>query len=1161
MCKKKIILKKFEKKILSFFNFFNKKSRFSMAKNQINKRNVPLSQRKGPVKTNVASNFKTREELLAEAAYKRDKIKSLNIISSNISLYSYEGMYNASDKLIINKPGVFFDPSKTEYTVNDPRMGGINSNAKSSKNFLPCKKCNQIDCPGHYGLIPLKKGSWIINPIFIKEVARVLQCVCHCCSRLLACKSSLEKEGLLSPDLSGDIKLKKIYEISKKILCCKNKNEVTEYQSLDGEKLVIKKLCDIAPLYNTKKIQIEGVIKFIKRREDGKPLEKVKGSKSNEYAYTVERVYSILDLIPDEDAEILGFNVKLGCHPRNAVLKAILVIPESARTPAYEGTNELKPDNLTNKYSYIVNKVTSINKSPLFDNLPRIREYEYSAEKVAKSSKKEDKNAFLTDKEKLAEINAKVHNLYIAYYNLLSNNPENKTKKKVGTKEYKSVLDRLQGKEAIMRFLLMGKRNDYCARTVASPNTALKFGTASLPSVWKRILTKKVKVNDLNISYLNMLKQKGEIEHIISGTTKIRFSVVPKQNYQLKIGDIVERHGQDGDRHILNRQPSLHKYSIMSYEVIYTDTLTIGHHLSHTTPMNMDFDGDECNVWDPQNLEVESECLEIMNVRNNVISGQSSKPCMGLVMNSVTGAFLLTDKTERLPKKFFKEVVGIIENDEFLDTLAERLEKFGVHPYSGQAVFSCLLPSDFNYDSAGKEKISIREGVLIRGRLRKVHVGTSDRSIVQELWKKYGHKRVTKFLTDAPRVINYWLKEVGFTVGLADCFNSATNPITNASYSKGSKVSKENISITGDELSKMYLEIDALDLNKKESKAIAELKERKVCNILNITESAGAKIAKEILQGNNSIGIMTEEGSGAKGATANIMQILGAVGQQYEKGKRFAQNITDGTRCLPAYDKNDTKPEARGFVQNSFIEGLDPEGLFKIHCGCRENLTDTSLKTAVTGTIEHLLIRSLENIVVMHDLTVRSINTFMLYNTLFNNTYDPCKMVKIKDLQNNDRPSFVDINSLCEDILSENGFYPEELANYILKQKEELSLELLNKPIQPLKLRSKKVLKPHPNLFNSNRAYGELPQKLSLYENTRIIWTRAMQLANNAPPLIDIRKEFSANKILQGKVDAHKIARKEFKKGLLKIYAIRVLPSGEIHRVYPTIDNINYTLL
>jgi len=330
---------------------------------------------------------------------------------------------------------------------------------------------------------------------------------------------------------------------------------------------------------------------------------------------------------------------------------------------------------------------------------------------------------------------------------------------------------------------------------------------------------------------------------------------------------------------------------------------------------------------------------------------------------------------------------------------------------------------------------------------------------------------------------------------------------------------------------------------------------------LNITESGGAKLAKEILQGDNSIGIMTEEGAGTKGATANIMQILGAVGQQYEQGRRFAQTITDGTRCLPAYDKNDTSPEARGFVPHSFMEGLDPEGLFKIHCGCRENLTDTSLKTAVTGTIEHLLIRSLENIIVMHDLTVRSINTFIIYNTLFNNTYDAAKMIKIKNPENDDRPSFVDIDSLCEDIMSENGYYPSELVDFVLEKKEKLKLELEEKPIQPLIFTPKKTIKQVPDLYASNREFGTIPQKLSIYENARIIWTRAIQLANNAPPHLDIYKEFSQEKIREGKVDVHKIARKEFKKGLIKIYSIRRFPSGEIERVYPTIDNINYTLL
>jgi len=787
-------------------------------RNPINKSTYENVPRKAPVKENVETNKKSREILLAESALKRESIKSANILGSFTSIFSYEQMLKVCRGVFITKANVTFDPSNTAKTVNDPRMGGINATASSSKKFTPCKQCSQVDCPGHYAMILFKDGGWILHPLFIKDIAKVMQCVCPCCSKLLACKSSLAKEGLLSPDLSSEIKLKKIYEISKKLLHCKSKNEVTEYKTIDGEDGNFKKSCDIVPLYDTKRIQIEGVIKFTKRKSDGKPLEKPQGAKTNVMAYTNKKVFSILNGISDEDAEILGFNPKIGSHPRNLVLKGILVIPESARTPAYEGTNELKPDNLTWKYAAIVNKNLAIYGSDLFDSLPRIQEYEYYIEKIPKTTKKKgEKRATLSDKEKLIEINAKVHNLYTAYFGLLTNNPDNKNKKN-GTKDYKSVLDRLQGKEAIMRSLLMGKRNDYCARTVASPNPSLKFGQVSLPRVWKRILTKPVMVNSLNIKYLNRLKDEGKIEHIVNGMTKIRFSVVPRNNYIIKIGDIVERHGMDGDRHILNRQPSLHKYSIMSYEVIYIDTLTIGHHLSHTSPMNMDFDGDECNLWAPQNLEVESECREILNARHNIISGQNSRPTMGLVMNSVTGSFLMTDPTVRLSRSFFKDAVSIIVHDEYMGTLSERLEKFGVHPFSGQALFSCLLPSDFNYDASGKSNVSIREGVLIRGRLRKSHVGASERSIVQELWKKYGHKTVTKFLTDGPRLINYWLKEIGFTVGLRDCFNNAVNPITKAPFPKGENLPEENISITKTELNRVYIEIDALGLDKKESK-------------------------------------------------------------------------------------------------------------------------------------------------------------------------------------------------------------------------------------------------------------------------------------------------------------------------------------------------------
>lgn len=1093
-----------------------------------------LSQSKGV--SNEDMNPKVRQKLLARIAEKKESFRPVNIIGSKTTLYSFEDMVKLANEVYIDSSKITFDANNIRGTVNDPRMGGVIT--ASSSTHAICTQCYQPNCPGHYGLIKFYPGGWIINPIFIKDVMKVLQCVCNSCSSLLCCETTLKKKRIL--EYNNEIRLKKIYEISKDIFYCKNKKEHTVYQCNDGTEIDIIKNCKVAPDFDSKNIQKEGVIKFYRRQENSE--KKIPKTEGTLMAYTVEKVYSILNAISDHDAKILGFEE--GSHPRNMVLKGILVIPELSRPPVYEGSSDKRMDQLTYKYATIVTKNENIGKEQNFKTIRNKGEYLY----IDKS--KNRKTGFKAKKEKKDELetmNDMVHQLYTAYLQLLLNTNDAKSGKATKTgavKDYKSVFDRIQGKEAIMRALLMGKRNDYCARTVASPDASLKFGQVSLPEKWKSILTKPVRVNDLNMKHLENLLISGKIDFITTHSGEGRLEVRPENRYKLKlrVGDIVHRHGQDGDRHIINRQPSLHKYSIMSYEVVYGDRLTIGHHLSHTTPMNCDFDGDENNVWDPQNIEVEVECLEILNARKNVMSGQTNKPIMGLVMNSVTGSFLISNPKVRLSREFFENTISVITNDEYFDTLNARLEKYGVHPLSGQALYSCLLPDDFNYR---KGSVIIREGILVNGQLTKGHVGVSDRSIIQELWKKYGYKRVTKFLTDAPRLINYWLKEYGFTVGIKDCINTSINPDTGFVEDKNELLMKKV-------MAQAYIDIDALDLNAKgTSKMIKDLKENKVAKIVNITETAGDQIVKELLSDDNAIKIMTEKGAGTKGALQNIVQIMCAVSQQNFQGKRFEFDMTDGTRCLPAFDPNATEPEARGFVKSSFFKGLNPEELFFIQAGCRENLSDTSLKTAITGRLEHLLIRSMENIKIANDGSVRNTIGY-LFNPCYNCGYNPAEMVTIDDKQNDKLASFVDIKTLIDDLNTEAGWVPEDIYDLIQKKREDLKIELEQNPIVPIQFKSKnKTKKPNINLEESNRGYGNLPRKLSVYEVSRIIWTRAAQLERNAPPMIDVGDL----------IEPIKIAVKEFKLGILPIYIIRNMPDGSIERVYPTKENIDYSIL
>jgi hypothetical protein len=105
----------------------------------------------------------------------------------------------------------------------------------------------------------------------------------------------------------------------------------------------------------------------------------------------------------------------------------------------------------------------------------------------------------------------------------------------------------------------------------------------------------------------------------------------------LEYGYKVERHLQTGDVVLFNRQPSLHKMSIMGHRVRVMAYSTFRLNLSVTGPYNADFDGDEMNMHVPQSVEAKAEALELMMVPKMIVSPQANKPVMGIVQDTLLG--------------------------------------------------------------------------------------------------------------------------------------------------------------------------------------------------------------------------------------------------------------------------------------------------------------------------------------------------------------------------------------------------------------------------------------------------------------------------------------------------------------------------------------------
>ena len=908
-----------------------------------------------------------------------------------------------------------------------------------------CPYCGQIDCAGHFGLIEF--GFPIYNPVFIREVIAVLTCVCNDCGGLLVTEDICIQKGWMN--LSPDKRLSEMEEYCKGVDKCLKQNPHI------GCGAILP--CDSNPTFLTTDIKDKGEITY-KRPEQG-TRKVTKDDKVN--PMTISTVISILNRISEHDARLLGFPA--GSHPRNMIMHGCLVPPTIARTPIFEGGNK-HHDKLTHMYVAIKRKVDAI--------------------KAGKCGTGE---------------------LYIIMKQLIYKTESNK----IGLKGYLSIIERIQGKNALLRGLLMGKRGDYSARTVAGPDPSLKFGQIRIPKVWAHILTKRISVTAFNIDYLQKLFDDKQIEHIISEKTGLREFFGDRPDHKLKIGDKVERYLQNGDRVIINRQPTLHRQSMMAYEVVLGDEYTIGLHLSYTTPMNCDFDGDENNVWLPRDFEVEAESEILLNVKSNIMSSEQNRPIMGLVMNSISSAFLMTRADCVINKHLYEELLELITDKENVSTLDSRLAKWGIKKYSGAAVFSAMLPNDFFYHQKG---VLIIDGILISGRIKKSTVGASHRSIIQELYKKYGQLRTAEFFTDAPWVLNKWIMEIGFSVGLLDMINLKVDPDTKDEYDANEKV-------LAHELTKIYIQLEALG-NNDTSDPLEELyRIRKITNISDVANGIGIRLASEVLSKDNSIGVMTEKGAGTKGAVANIGQMMGAVGQQFLYGERLPTTITGGRRALPTYDEDDNNPEAHGFIPQSFFKGLTPSGLFFLMAGGRSSLLDTSLNTAESGSMQHKMLKAFENISIGYDGSIR--NTIgTMFAPMYNSGYDIGEMLMVDSPGKTDFSSFVDIKSLVSELNVKRGWVPKEINNHVVKNRDP---QFKGSPIKDSQVAERKPLRP----------------TLNKYEKSRIVGARAHQLANGDEPLIEVDNE----------TDIVKVALKEYDEGKLPLQIIRKYADGSSYKI------------
>jgi DNA-directed RNA polymerase subunit A' len=531
----------------------------------------------------------------------------------------------------------------------------------------------------------------------------------------------------------------------------------------------------------------------------------------------------------------------------------------------------------------------------------------------------------------------------------------------------KGVIQRLKGKEGRIRGNLLGKRVNFSARTVISPDPRLSINEVGIPKVIADELTIPEYVTRSNLAYIKELLTTDKVNYVLRPDGR-RLKVTKDNKNDIvenvTVDWIVERKLRDGDIVLFNRQPSLHRISIMAHRVRVMPYNTFRMNPSVCPPYNADFDGDEMNVHVIQTEEARAEASLLMEVQNNIISPKFGGPIIGLDLDQISGMYLLTKHKIIIKKEDVVQIfadagidIDIPDNDEF----------------TGKEVFSLLLPKKLNMDyratcckhcdNCEKDQckhdawVKIRDGHVLSGAIDSSSVGAFKGKIISKLHEFCERSDIKDFIDNAGRLVVAFLMRRGMSLGISDL-----------------DLSKDTMDRITEEIQKAELSSDELieKYNKHELKILPGMtpEESLEAQILN-TLSTGVSRVSDIVGSRikrNDIIVMVE--AGAKGSLINTTQMAAVVGQETILGKRIKYGYYN--RTLPHIKPGDLSARSHGFVARGFKQGLTPFELFWNIMNGREGLMDKSLRTRKSGYMQRRLVNALQDLKVNDDYTIRN---------------------------------------------------------------------------------------------------------------------------------------------------------------------------------------------
>ncbi|RLE54623.1 MAG: DNA-directed RNA polymerase subunit A' [Thermoprotei archaeon] len=797
----------------------------------------------------------------------------------------------------------------------DRRLGSIEPGVR-------CETCGNTmaHCPGHFGHIELARP--VIHVLFVKHIYNILRATCRECGRLLLPPEEIERYKRRLE------RLKKHWRLLAQKLC----DQILKRAS----KVTVCPHCN-APQY---KIKLEKPYTFYEEREGGALVR----------LYPTD-IRSRLEKVPDDDLRLLGYDPEVA-RPEWMVLTVLPVPPTCVRPSITLESGIRSEDDLTHKLVDIIRTNQKL-KENLESGAPQ---------------------NIIDDLWSLLQY-------HIATYfdNELPGAPQAKHRSQ---RPLKTLAQRLKGKEGRFRGNLSGKRVDFSARTVISPDPNLSINEVGVPIDVAKILTVPERVTEYNIEELRELVIRGPDQYpganyvIRPDGRRIDLRYVKDRHalaQQLGPGWIVERHLRDGDIVLFNRQPSLHRMSMMGHIVRVLPGRTFRLHLCVCPPYNADFDGDEMNLHVPQTEEARAEARLLCLVQEHILSPRYGGPIIGATQDYITGAYLLTRKDTLLTKE---QVCKLLAAAKYVGDLPEPAFLKPKELWTGKQLVSLFLPKDIFFEMKAavcnkcaecrKEDcpfdsyIKIVKGEMVCGVLDKNAIGAQKpENLLHRITLEYGTDVGRDFIDRVFRMFLRYLDYRGFTMGLDSL------DVPSEAYEELKKLYDEAEA----QIRKLIEEYRAGKLEALPGYTIEETLEARITEILEVVRTKATEMAGKYLDVFTSEAMIMAK-SGARANILNIAQMCLCLGPQTVRGERIKRGYRN--RTLPVFEPGDIGAAARGFVFSCLKKGLKPYEFFFHAASGRDGLVDTAVRTAQSGYMQRRLINALQDVYVAYDGTVRT---------------------------------------------------------------------------------------------------------------------------------------------------------------------------------------------